>query len=115
MIDSTCDLTTRAVTPLAAPVGTNLGGIERLRRHGTELIGVQAMPDRSRRLVRLALNAAGRVITSVRAIGVALPAAGVPALSAVCGDTLAVLIGETEGTTDRSSTEWTFRRIRLVP
>jgi len=76
------------------------------------LIGVQAMRDGSRRLVRLVLDAQGLAITGLQVVGVALPATGPPTLTAVCDDTVALLVG---GAADRPSNEWTFRRIRLAP
>jgi hypothetical protein len=109
---SRVDLRTRTVTPLGAPARTPLGGIDRLRRHGSELIGMQAMADGSRRLVRLALDAAGTAVTRLRVVGLPLPPAGTPALAALCGDTFAILAGEKSGA---APTEWTFLRIRLVP
>ncbi|MEO8681428.1 MAG: tetratricopeptide repeat protein [Vicinamibacterales bacterium] len=109
---SRVDLRTRSVTPLGAPARMFLGGIDRLRRHAAELIGMQAMADGSRRLVRLALDAAGTAVTRLRVVGVPLPPAGTPALAAFCGDTLAILTGEKAGT---APTEWTLLRIRLAP
>jgi hypothetical protein len=112
---SAIDLRTRAVAPLAGPKGIALGGIERLRRNGAALIGVQVMPDGSRRLVRLSLDAAGRAVTRLRVIDSALPPGVVPTVAAVCGDTLAYLVSEAAGTADEPSTAWTIRRIRLNP
>jgi hypothetical protein len=106
------DLRSRTTNHLAGPAGTNLRGIDRLRRTGRELIGVQALSDGSRRLVRLVLDAQGLAITRLQVVGVALPATGPPALTAVCDDTVALLVG---GTADRPPNEWTFRRIRLPP
>jgi hypothetical protein len=111
---SRVDLRARVVSPLTGPNGTVLGGIERLRRHATGLVGVQALPDGSHRLVRLALDAAGRAVTGLQVIDVPLPSAA-PTFAAVCGDTLAFLVGETAGTADQPSTAWTVRRIRLDP
>lgn len=108
------DVRTRVVSPLPAPNGTGLGGIERLRRYATGLVGVQAMSDGSRRLVRLSLDAAGGMVTGLAVIDVPLPPGPAPVLTAVCGDTLAFLVGETVATADRA-TAWTIRRIRLVP
>jgi streptogramin lyase len=111
---SRVELRNGAVAPLAVPAGTRLDGIERLRRHGAELIGVQARPDGSRRVVRLALDAAGRAVTGVRAVDVPLPE-GATTLAAVSGDTVAFLVGEAAGPSGQRYTEWTFRRIRLAP
>ncbi len=77
---SRIDLRTRVVSPLAGPKGTPLGGIERLRRHATGLLGVQTLPDGSRRMVRLALDATGRVVTGLVPIAVPLPSGTAPHL-----------------------------------
>ena len=90
-----------------------LGGIERLRRNGATLIGVQALPDGTRRLVRLTLNAAGGAVTRLRVIDVPLPAGDAPIFTAVCGGTLGFLVGEATGESERTDTAWTIRRIRL--
>ena len=112
---SRVDLGSGAVTPLTGPIGTSLGAIERLRRQATSLVGIQAMPDGSRRLVHLALNPAGRAVTSLRVIDMPLPSGAAPILIAACGDGVAILQGEPAGTADQPSTEWTFRRVRLAP
>ena len=112
---SSIDLRTRVVSPLPGPKGTALGRIDRLRRHATGLVGVQALPDGSRRLVRLSLNAAGRAVTGLRVLDVPLPSGAAPIFAAVCGNTLAFLIGETDGAADQPSTSWMVRRTQLVP
>ncbi|MGE3190393.1 MAG: hypothetical protein AB7N90_11970, partial [Vicinamibacterales bacterium] len=111
---SRVEVRTGTAAPLTAPEGAALGGIERLRRHGTELIGVQVRPDGARRVVRLALDAAGRAVTGVRVVDVPLPG-GATTLAAVSGDTVAFLVGEAAGPADQRYTEWTFRRFRLDP
>jgi hypothetical protein len=108
------DLRTRVVSPLPGLDGTALAGIERLRRHATGLVGVQAMPDGSRRLVRLSLDAAGRAVTGLAVINAPAPSGATPVFAAVCGDTLAFLAGEAGGTPG-GVTAWTIRRVRLAP
>jgi hypothetical protein len=112
---SRVDLRTRAVTPMGAPARTSLAGIERLRRHGSELVGVQALPNGSRRLVRLGLNAAGLAVSRLRVVGAPMPSGKTPTLATVCGDTLAYLVGETAAGVDGPTIEWTLLRIRLAP
>ena len=107
------DLRSGKVAPLTGPKGMVLGGIERLRRSGATLIAVQALPDGTRRLVRLTLNAAGGAITRLRVIDVPLPAGDAPIFTAVCGGTLGFLVGEATGESERPDTAWTIRRIRL--
>ena len=104
------NLRTRTVSPVAAPARTSLAGIARLRRHGGELIGVQVRPDGRRRVVRLTLDNAGQAVTRLKVVGMPLPSDGAPSMTAVCGDTLAFLVGGTG-----SAGEWTFLRIRLAP
>ena len=108
------DLRTRAVVPLLGPGGTRLAGIERLRRYGTSLVGVQTIADGARRLVHLSLDAQGRLITALKVIDVPLPPGDAPIFTAVCGNTLALLVGEGGGDGARA-TVWTVRRIRLSP
>jgi hypothetical protein len=105
------DIQTRTVSPVGAPPRISLAGIERLRRHGAELMGVQLRPDGSRRVVRLALDAAGQAVTRRRLVGMPLPSVGDAPLTAVCGDTMAFLVGGASGI----ATEWTFLRIHLAP
>ncbi len=107
------DLRTRAVAPVTAAKAVALGGIERLRRHGAGFVGVQALPDGSRRLVRLTLDARGRTVTRLRVMDVPLPAAPGPIPLAVCGDTLGFLVGGSS-TSQPASTVWTIRRIQLT-
>jgi hypothetical protein len=106
------DLRTRAVVPLLGPGGTPLAGIERLRRYGTSLVGVQTIADGARRLVHLSLDPQGRLITALHVIDVPLPPGEAPIFTAVCGNTLALLLGEGDG---GRATVWTVRRIRLGP
>lgn len=112
---SRVDLRTQAVSRVGAPARTSLAGIERLRRHGSELVGIQARSDGSRRLIRLALNAAGLAVTRLRVVGAPMPSGGAPTLAAVCGDTLAYLVGETAAGVDGPTIEWTLLRVRLAP
>ena len=107
------DLKTRAVAPVTASKAVALGGIERVRRHGAGFVGVQALPDGSRRLVRLTLDATGRTVTRLRVLEVPLPAGTAPIPLAVCGDTLGFMVGD-PSSSQPSSTVWTIRRIQLT-
>jgi len=107
------DLRSGKVAALTAPKGMMLGGIERLRRIGGGLVAVQALPDGSRRLVRLTLNATGAAVTRLRVVDVPLPAGSAPIFAAVCGNMLGFLVGETTGTAEQPTTAWTVRRVRL--
>lgn len=107
------DLKTRAVAPVTASKAVALGGIERVRRHGAGFVGVQALPDGSRRLVRLTLDATGRTVTRLRVLEVPLPAGTAPIPLAVCGDTLGFMVGDPKSS-QPSSTVWTIRRIQLT-
>ena len=107
------DLKTRAVAMVTASKAVALGGIERVRRHGAGFVGVQALPDGSRRLVRLTLDATGRTVTRLRVLEVPLPAGTAPIPLAVCGDTLGFMVGD-PSSSQPSSTVWTIRRIQLT-
>ena len=109
------DLKTRAVAPVTAPKTVTLSGIERVRRHAAGLVGVQALPDGSRRLVRMTLDAKGRTVTRLRVMDAPIPAGTVPTPLAVCGNTLGYLVGNPESSTQPPSTAWTIRRIQLTP
>lgn len=102
------NLRTGSATPVPAPKSVRIDGIERLRRFGSGLIGVQSALDGTRRLVRLTLDGSGRVVLALTAFDVPLPSGPAPIAAAVCGDTVAMLFGG--GETDSS---WTMRRIRL--
>ena len=106
------DLRTRAVVPLLGPGGTRVAGIEGLRSYGMSLVGVQTMADGARRVVHLSLGAQGRLITALKVIDVPLPQGDAPIFTAVCGDTLALLVGDGDGA---RTTVWAVRRIRLRP
>jgi hypothetical protein len=109
------DLRTRTVAPVTAPKAVALGGIERLRRHATGFVAVQALPDGSRRLVRLTLDATGRRVARLQVIDVAMAAGAAPVPLAVCGDAAAFLVGEDGGSAVPQETAWTIRRVRLNP
>lgn len=107
------DLRTRKVVPITGPKGTPLGGIERLRRDGAGLVGVQGQADGSRRLVRLTLNATRGAVTRLRVFDAPLPAGDAPIYAAVCGNTLGFLVGEAVGREGQGPMAWTIRRITL--
>lgn len=109
------DLRARKVSPITGPKQMPLGGIERLRRDGAGLIGIQALPDGSRQLVRLTLNAAGRTVTRRRVLDVVLSAGATPIPMAVCGGTVGLLVGEASNTAEQTTTSWTIKRVQLRP
>ena len=108
------NLRTRTVAPLSAPARMALAGIGRIRRHdgkrGDELIGVRTERDGARRVVRLTLDSAGQAVTGLKVVGMPLPSDGPPSMTAICGDTMAFLVGGTV-----TGAEWTFLRIHLAP
>ena len=109
------DLKTRAVIAVPAAKAAPLDGIERLRRHGGGFVGLQALPDGSRRLVRLTLGAQGRSVSRLRVMDVPVPTGTASIPLAVCGNTLGYLVGNPERSTQPPSTAWTIRRIQLNP
>ena len=109
------DLKTRAVIAVTAAKAVPLDGIERLRRHGGGFVGLQALPDGSRRLVRLTLGAQGRSVSRLRVMDVPVPTGTASIPLAVCGNTLGYLVGNPERSTQPPSTAWTIRRIQLNP
>jgi hypothetical protein len=108
--------TTAAVTP---PGGFDLAGIDRVRWHGFGLVATQALPDGSRRIVQLELNAARRAITSATVIDDSLPAGSRPPFVTVSGDELSYLVAgndtPSQSTSDSSNApaEFIVRRIHL--
>jgi hypothetical protein len=109
------DLRGRKVIPITGPKQMPLGGIERLRRDGSGLVGVQALPDGTRHVVRLTLSATGRVVTRRRVLDVVLSAGVAPIPMAVCGGTVGFLVSEPNNTTEQTTTSWTIRRVQLNP
>lgn len=109
------DLKTRAVIAVTAAKAVPLDGIERLRRHGGGFVGLQARPDRSRRLVSLTLGAQGRSVSRLRVMDVPVPTGPASIPLAVCGNTLGYLVGNPESSTHLPGTAWTIRRIQLNP
>lgn len=109
------DLRTRTVAAVTAPKVVALGGIERLRRHGAGFVAIQALPDGSRRLVRLTLDATGKRVSRLRVIDVVLSDAAASIPMTVCGEAVAWLASDPTGQTDRGSTAWFIRRVRLGP
>ncbi len=109
------DLKTRAVGSVTGPKTEPLSGIERLRRYGGGLVGLQTLPDGSRRLVRLTLDASGRTVTRLRVLDVPIPSGPAAIPLAVCGNTLGYLLGAPATSTQLPGTAWTIRRIQLNP
>lgn len=109
------DLRGRKVIPITGPKQMPLGGIERLRRDGTGLVGLQTLPDGTRQLVRLTLSTTGRTVTRRRVLDVVLSAGVAPIPMAVCGGTVGLLVSEPVTTADQTTTSWTIRRVPLKP
>ena len=70
--------------PVTAPAGIGLGGFERIRRHRDALVGVQVLPDGSRRVVRLQLKG-DRAVTDAMVIDASLSDTG-STFATVSGD-----------------------------
>jgi hypothetical protein len=109
------DLRGRKVIPITGSKQMPLSGIERLRRDGSGLVGVQALPDGTRQLVRLTLSATGRVVTRRRVLDVVLSAGEAPIPMAVCGGMVGLLVSDANKTAEQTTTSWTIRRVQLKP
>jgi hypothetical protein len=88
------DLRTGAVLPVAAPVGLELGPIERLRWHRNALLAVGSSANGSRRVVRLSLNASGHAVTAATIIDASIPATAGPTFATVSDDDLSYIIAD---------------------
>ncbi len=82
----------RAVA-LQAPEGVRLEGFERLRPHRDGLVGLQAGPDGTRKVVRLALSNDGRAVRSATVFDVDLGNGNVPPGFVVAGDDVLLVFG----------------------
>lgn len=80
-------------TPLEAPSDVRLEGFERLRVHRDGLVGLQADPDGSRRVVRLALRPGGRAIASATVFDLRFEASEGPLGFAVSDDEVSIVTG----------------------
>jgi hypothetical protein len=114
------DLRSKAVAAVSVPKGIELGRIESIRLYRNALIGLQAVADGSRTLVRLDLNAAGGAVTRVATLDSPSFRADRQLSLAISGDDLYYLAG---GAPDpqpglapnpsTSGTEVVIRRITL--
>jgi hypothetical protein len=62
------DLKARTITALAGPKGLDLGGFDAIRRHRDSIVGLQRSSAGPLELVRLKLNATGRVVREAAVI-----------------------------------------------
>jgi hypothetical protein len=106
------DVAARAVSSLGAPKDLRLAGFEWLRPYRDGLVGLQAMPDGSRRVVLLELNARGRVVTAATVLDAELPARG-PLSATIVGDDLCVFESPPVEDVPAGAIELIVRRIRL--
>jgi hypothetical protein len=115
------DLTARTAVPLKAAAGVALGGFERIRFFRGALVGVQALEDGARRIVRLELNRNRTTVTRGVIVEESLASEAGPTFATITGDDLYYLEvvppNGSAGTPDSSSTpgmvDIAVRRIRL--
>ena len=92
------DLQLRSAAPVTAPEGIALGGFEWIRWHRNALVGVQALPDGSRRVVRLQLTR-GRAVTSATVIEASPSREAGPTIATISGDDLYYLVTQEDSPT----------------
>jgi hypothetical protein len=85
------DLQLRSASAVTAPEGIALGGFEWIRWHRNALVGVQALPDESRRVVRLQLTR-GRAVTAATVIEAFPRRDAGPTIATVSGDNVYYLV-----------------------
>jgi len=109
------DLTRQSAAPVTAPEGIALGGFERIRWHRNALVGVQVLPDRSRRVVRLQLNG-GRAVTGAAVLEASLSPEAGPTFATISRDDLYYLVtqqGDSPTTSGTRVMNVVVKRIRL--
>jgi hypothetical protein len=109
------DLQLRSAGRLSAPNGVVLAGFERMRGHRDALVGVQVLPDGSRRVVRLQLNR-GRAVTEATVLEASLTGGTGPTFATVSGNDLYYLLApqsDPAATTAAKPIDVVVRRIRL--
>lgn len=108
------DLQRRSAAPVTAPGGIGLGGFERIRRHRDALVGVQVLPDGSRRLVRLQLKG-DRAVTDARVVDASLSDTGSTFVTVSGDDVYYLLTQPADSSTTQSAKVMTVvvKRIRL--
>lgn len=110
---SRIDAKTRTATAVTARNGLDLANFERIRWHRNRLVGVQAAPDGSRRIVRLELNTSGKSVTAATIIDASIPVAGEPTFVALSGDSLSYLTESAASAGQPARPEFVVRRIPL--
>ena len=109
------DLQAQRTAAVSAPDGIALGGFERIRWHRNALVGVQALPDGSRRIVRLQLNR-GRAVTDATVVEASLSPGAGPTFATVSGDDVYYLVMQesiSSATPGGSTMNVVVKRIRL--
>jgi hypothetical protein len=97
------DLRTRAVAPVRAAKGVELGGLQRVRWHAGGLIALQDDGTGQARLVRIRIGRSGSSATAIEPLDNAAVSAGSPLT--IAGDIAYYVATSSEGTT--------IRRVRL--
>jgi hypothetical protein len=99
---------------VTAPDGIGLGGFERIRRHRDALVGVQVLPDGSRRVVRLQLKG-DRAVTDAVVIDASLGDTGSTFVTVSGDDVYYLLTQPADSPTTPSAKVMTVvvKRIRL--
>jgi len=117
---SRVDLTSKAITALAAPADTSLAGFERLRVYRGGLVGLQTDADGTRRIVRLELTANRRRVRTVTRFDLRFDATAGPVAFAVSGDEVSLITGgpdpsgpSADSSSAGSPAELTVHRLRL--
>lgn len=85
------DLQRHTAAPVTAPEEIALGGFERIRWHRNALVGVQALPDGSRRVVRLQVIR-GPAVTSATVVEASPSREAGSTIATVSGDDLYYLV-----------------------
>ena len=117
---SRVDLTSKAITALAAPADTSLAGFERLRVYRGGLVGLQTDADGTRRIVQLELTANRRRVRTVTRFDLRFDATAGPVAFAVSGDEVSLITGgpdpsgpSADSSSAGSPAELTVHRLRL--
>jgi hypothetical protein len=113
------DLGLRRAVALSAPKGFGVGGFEWIRWYRGSLVGVQALADGSRRIVRLDLGRDGRTVAAGTIIDTSIPAHSGQTFATIAGDSLYYLVTRPGSGADVSSSraetlfEVVIERVRL--
>jgi hypothetical protein len=90
------DLGSRATRPVTAAKGVDLSGLAWIRWHRGSIVAVQSTPDAGYRIVRIALDGAGRTARRLTLLHHAVPMSN-PSAAALSGDVLYYLTGSPHG------------------